>query len=343
MSLSERYSRQELFEGIGKEGQQKLSSSTVLIVGCGALGSLQIETLARAGVGKLKIVDRDFVEASNLQRQVMYDEQDATLQLPKAIAAAERVKKINSSIEIEPFVTDLSYKNVETLAESVDLVLDATDNFETRYLINDTCVKHFKPWIYGAAVASQGLSMTIIPEKTPCLRCVFETAPPPGSSPTCDTSGVIFPIIAMVVALQTTEAIKLLLGRTDLLHQKLVQIDPWQTSFTKLNLAGLRERTDCRCCKQKRFDYLEPEQKQLSSTLCGRNSVQISPAEHTKLSLAELADRLKSIGEVSFNRFLLRFKTTNCEMTIFPDARTIIHNTKDENLARSLYARYVGV
>ncbi|MEW6734563.1 MAG: ThiF family adenylyltransferase [Acidobacteriota bacterium] len=343
MSLPERYSRQVLFEGIGATGQEQLLASRAVIIGCGALGALQTETLARAGVGRIRVIDRDFVEASNLQRQIMFDEQDAVLHLPKAIAAREHVARINSEIEVEAVVTDVNHVNIEALIADADVVLDGTDNFETRFLINDACVKQGKPWIYGAAVGSYGLTMVVLPARTPCLRCVFESAPPPGSAPTCDTTGVILPIISIISAWQTAEALKILTGNLAQLHGGLIQIDVWQGNYTKMSLTGLRERIDCRCCCQHQFDHLNTERPSLMTTLCGRNSVQIIPAEGVKLDLAQLAERLRATGEVRLNKFLLRLKLADYELTVFPDARSIIHGTKDESIARSLYAKYIGV
>jgi adenylyltransferase/sulfurtransferase len=273
----------------------------------------------------------------------MFDEQDAREQLPKAVAAQHRVRRINSDIDIEAIVADVNHTNIEALIADADLVLDGTDNFETRFLINDACVKHRKPWIYGAAVGSYGLTMVVIPHRTPCLRCVFESAPPPGTSPTCDTAGVILPVVSIVAALQAAEALKILTGNLERLHGGLVQIDVWQGTHTKLNLAGLREGAECRCCAQGLFDYLEADTRQLTTTMCGRNSVQIVPGNGSKIDLAALAERLRPSGEVSLNRFLLRFKAAGFELTVFPDARSIIHGTKDESVARSLYAKYIGV
>jgi molybdopterin-synthase adenylyltransferase len=342
MSLPERYSRQVLFEGIGKTGQERLLASRAVIIGCGALGAMQVETLARAGVGKLRVIDRDFIEMSNLQRQVMFDEQDAAQHLPKAIAARERVRRINSDIDLEAVVADVNHTNIEALIADSDVVLDGTDNFETRFLINDACVKLDKPWIYGAAVGSYGLTMAVLPRRTPCLRCVFDSAPPPGSSPTCDTAGVILPIVSMIAALQSAEAIKILTGNIARLHGGLIQIDVWQGTHVKLNLSGLMERAECRCCSKSIFDYLNAEEKQLMTTMCGRNSVQIMPGNNCKIDLSALAERLRPSGEVTINKFLLRFKAAGYELTVFPDARSIIHGTKDESVARSLYAKYIG-
>jgi adenylyltransferase/sulfurtransferase len=304
---------------------------------------MQIEILARAGVGHLRVIDRDFIEHSNLQRQVMFDEQDAAAELPKAIAARRRVQRINSDIDIDAIVADVNHTNIEAFIADADLVLDGTDNFETRFLINDACIKHRKPWIYGAAVGSYGLTMAVLPGRTPCLRCLFESAPPPGSSPTCDTAGVILPIISVVAALQAAEAFKILTGNLERLHGGLLQIDVWQSTYTKLNLGSTAGQAECRCCGQGIFDYLNADTRQLTTTMCGRNSVQIVPGNSCKIDLAELAGRLQQSGEVSLNKFLLRFKAAGYEFTVFPDARSIIHGTKDESIARSLYARYIGV
>lgn len=339
---TERYSRQILFEGIGVEGQQRLASAHATVIGCGALGSAIIETLARAGVGRMRVIDRDFVEASNLQRQQLYDERDARAATPKARAARKRVGRINSRVRVEAVVEDVNASNIERLIRDTDLVLDGTDNFETRFLINDACVKLSKPWIYGAAVSSYGLTMTVIPGVTACLRCIFENLPPPGSAPTCDTAGVILPIISLIASIQSTEALKLLTGQQHLLHKGLLQIDIWKGSHTRLNIEGFRDRNQCKCCQGGVFEYLE-RVDELIITLCGRNSVQIVPRVKAKLDLKELAERLRLSGEVQVNKFLLRFKSAEAELTVFPDARGIVHNTRDEKAARSLYARFIGV
>lgn len=336
----ERYSRQILFPGIGKAGQEKLIQSRVTLIGCGALGAMHAEMLARAGVGFLRLVDRDFIEASNLHRQVMYDESDAANALPKAVAAANRIARINSAVVAEAVVKDVNYANIEDLIRDADVVLDGTDNFEARYLINDAAVKLDKPWVYGAAVSSYGLQMTIIPGVTPCLRCVFPDMPAPGTSPTCDTAGVILPIIATVSSYQVAETLKLLTGQTDNLHGSLIQFDLWQNSFTRLKL---RERTPaCPTCVQQRYEHLTARGGQMVTSLCGRNAVQITPATATQLDFAKLAAQLRAAGEVSYNRFLLKLKTNEHEITVFADARSIIKGTEDVNVARSLYARYIG-
>ena len=344
MSL-ERYSRQILYTNIGAAGQERLSQSRAVIIGCGALGTMQAEMLARAGVKKLRIVDRDFIEESNLQRQIMFEESDVADRLPKAIAAQNRIARINSDIAVDARVVDVNYTNVEELIHDADVVLDGLDNFEARYVLNDAAVKLGKTWVYGAAVGSYGVQMTVIPGKTPCLRCVFPEAPPPGTTPTCDTAGVILPVIATVASYQVTEAMKILTGQTNKLHGKLLQFELWIHRLTQLNL-GTADPT-CPCCAHKQFEFLTPHAGQLVMSLCGRNAVQIFPANKTiALDFASLAEMLSNLGEVSYNRYLLKFAPDgyedSYEMTIFPDARSIIKGTDDLAVARSLYAKYIG-
>lgn len=338
----ERYSRQILYPGIGREGQQKLANSRVVVIGCGALGAMHAEMLSRAGVGRLLLIDRDFIEESNLQRQIMFEERDVAERLPKAVAAAERIRRINSDVVVEPVVRDVNYSNIENLIRDADLVMDGTDNFEVRYLINDAAVKLNIPWIYGAVVGAYGVQMTILPRVTPCLRCVFPEMPAPGASPTCDTAGVILPAIAAVSAWQVTEAMKILTGRTDRLHGSLIQIDLWENRFTRLGIEGLRERSDCRTCVHGSYDSLTSSGGQIVTTLCGRDAVQITPAPGARVDFADLASQLQGIGEVSYNNYLLKFRIGDQEITVFPDARSIIKGTDDPKLARSLYARFIG-
>lgn len=338
----ERYSRQILYPGIGKEGQQKLELSHVVVIGCGALGSLHAEMLSRAGVGRLRLIDRDFIEESNLQRQIMFEERHVAERLPKAVAAAERIQRINSAVAVEPVVKDVNYSNIEGLIRDADLVIDGTDNFEVRYLINDAAVKLNIPWVYGAVVGAYGVQMTILPRVTPCLRCVFPEMPAPGTSPTCDTAGVILPAIAVISAYQVTEAMKILTGKTSQLHGSLIQIDMWENRFSRLRIDGLRAQSDCRTCVQRSYDALDASGGQLVTTLCGRNAVQITPAPGAQIDFADLASQLHGLGEVSYNRYLLKFRIGDQEITVFPDARSIIKGTDDPNLARSLYARFIG-
>ena len=338
--MNERYSRQILFREIGAAGQEKLLNSRVLLVGCGALGAAHAEMLARAGVGKLRIVDRDFVEFTNLQRQTLFKESDAAERLPKAIAAKKRIAEINSEIEVEAIIADVNNSNVESLIAAQDLVLDGTDNFQVRYLLNDTCVKHGTTWIYGAAVSSYGTTMTIIPNETPCLRCIFDEMPDAGSSPTCDTAGVIMPIIATVSATQVAEALKLLVGDTASLHRSLMQFDVWANDRQRIKLGP--PNPDCKTCGQRIFEFLDADAQEFSAVLCGRNAVQIAPPNSVMLDLESLAATLKAIAEVKQNEYLLRFMSGENEMTVFRDGRAIVKGTDDVSLARSLYAKYIG-
>ena len=336
----ERYSRQILFDGIGGEGQRRLRASRVLVAGCGALGSAQVEMLARAGVGRLRVVDRDFVEESNLQRQTMFAERDARDRSPKAAAAARRVAEINSDVECEAFVADLNQSNVERMVEGCDVVLDGTDNFATRFLVNDACVKHNVAWVYGAAVGSYGVTLTVRPRVTPCLRCVFPEVPAAGTAPTCDTAGVIMPIIAVVAAVQVTEALKLLTGRVEDLHGGLMQYDVWRNEWRRIG-AGARA-ADCPACALGRFEALEAETGELATVLCGRDAVQVTPRGDAALDLDALAARLSAAGEVKSNEYLVRLRAGGYELTVFRDARAIVRGTDDPAVARSVYARYVG-
>ncbi|HJZ69402.1 MAG TPA: ThiF family adenylyltransferase [Blastocatellia bacterium] len=340
MSSDDRYSRQILFEGIGQEGQTRLSQSKVVIIGCGALGAIQAETLSRAGVGHLILVDRDFVEESNLQRQIMFEESDALDRLPKAVAAASRIARVNSDIQVEPIVTDVNFENIEEIIAGANVVLDGTDNFETRFLINDACLKSTIPWIYGAAIGSYGLTMTIVPGTSPCLRCVLEAVPEPGSGPTCDTAGVIMPIVTIIASIQAAEALKLLTGQIDKLHRSLIRVNVWDFQFNRLEAVGPRE--DCPACAGE-FEFLRGADRQVTTTLCGRNAVQIARSGGSDVDFPALAERLKSAGEVMFNDFLLRFRIDGYDITIFRDARSIIRGTSDPAVARGLYARYIGV
>jgi adenylyltransferase/sulfurtransferase len=311
-----------------------------VLIGCGALGTAQAEALARAGVGHLRIVDRDFVEASNLQRQAMFTERDAAERLPKAIACTRHLAEINSEIKTKAEILDVNQTNVERLIKEADVVLDATDNFATRYLINDACVKHRVNWIYGAAVGSYGVTMTIRPHVTPCLRCVFEETPPAGSAPTCDTAGVIMPIISVVAAVQVSEALKLLTGQMESLHRSLMQFDVWRNEWRRVSLGP--PSPECQTCALNRYETLEAEASDFAAALCGRNAVQIAPARASQIDLKELAARLSASVEVKLNPYLLRFRAGDYELTVFQDARAIIRGTDDLPLARSLYAKYIG-
>ncbi len=338
----DRYSRQVRFPALGEAGQQKLLESRVTICGCGALGTVLANHLARAGVGHLRIVDRDFIETHNLQRQILFDENDVAENLPKAEAAARKIRAINSSIHVEAVVTDIDHTNIIDLVSDADLILDGTDNFETRYLINDAAVKLNKPWIFGGVIGSEGQTMTIRPGITPCLRCVVEDSPPPGMTPTCETAGVLGPAVAVIASFEAVEAIKVLSGAYDALNKELIMIDLWDWQFRKLKVAGLLGKVDCPCCQRKEFSWLDGELGSHTTTLCGRNAVQIATRRKDPLNFAEMASRLTSLGDVRHNAFMLRFATEGYEFTVFPDGRAIIKGTNDIAKARTLYARFVG-
>jgi molybdopterin-synthase adenylyltransferase len=344
----ERYSRQMRFPGLGKAGQQKLLASRVTLCGCGALGTVLANILVRAGVGFLRVIDRDFVEPSNLQRQVLFDESDVLNNMPKAEAAAVKLRQINSSVTIEPIIADINRTNIEEFCKDADLILDGSDNFEIRYLINDVAIKHNKPWVYGGAVGSQGMSMTIIPGETPCLRCVFEAAPAPGETGTCETAGVLAPAVNIVASYQATEAIKLLSGNLTAVNRELLTLDVWENTNRRVKVAPLKGRKgNCPCCAKRNFEWLDGAHGTQTTTLCGRNAVQVSHrASGGKLDFDYLAGVLKQSGAVSFNKFLLKFQLTEngdpYEFTVFPDGRAIIKGTSEPDKARTLYAKYVG-
>ncbi len=336
--MIDRYSRQTLFPGIGEEGQKKLGNSSVVIIGCGALGTIIATSLVRAGVGKVRIIDRDFIEYHNLQRQVLFDEEDIKAELPKAIAAERHLKKVNSSIEIEGVVADVNYTNIERLVAGADLILDGLDNLETRFLINDVALKHGIPWIYGGAISSQGMTMTVLPHETACFRCVSPSPTGRGLALTCDTAGVISPAPFIIGSLQTAEAMKILVGAEREINRDLVMINVWEGSFHRIKISP---RPDCPAC-QSRYEFLEAKFGIKTTALCGQNAVQVLNAKVGKLSLDELAARLKPVADVSYNEFMLRFVADNHEMFVFPDGRAILRNTTDESLARGLYAKYIG-
>lgn len=338
-ALSNRYIRQTIFAPIGAAGQAKLLAARVVLVGCGANGTVIANTLARAGVGTLTIVDRDYVELNNLQRQVLFDEDDVTHGTPKAIAAAERLKRVNSSITIQGMVADVNAENIEELIEGATLVLDGTDNFETRFLINDACVKHKIAWVYAGAVASYGMTMTIVPHETACLRCIFPQEPQPGTLATCDTAGVIGPIVNVMASIASAEGIKYLVGAGKR-NAGLIHVDLWENSFESFNIA---RREDCPACARGNFEYLDGERGAVATAyLCGRDAVQVNPGRGHTVNLASLAERLKGVGEVSLNEYLIKFTIDNYELTIFPDARAIVKGTDDPAVARGVYSKYVG-
>ncbi len=333
-----RYLRQVIFAPLGEEGQERLIASRVLLVGCGATGSVIASTLTRAGLGELTIVDRDFIELNNLQRQILFDEEDIAAGLPKAVAAANRLRKINSSVSVKPLVADVNAENVEELIHGVDLVLDGTDNFETRYLLNDACVKLNRPWIYGGAVASYGASMTIIPGETACFRCVFKNAPPPGTLATCDTAGVIGPIVNVVGSIVSAEAIKLLSGKGQR-NRSMVNVDLWEGTFDSFEV---QRRPDCPTCGEGIYEFLEPGTGSITAHLCGRNAVQVRGRRGQPLDLQSLTARLSRVGQATFNEYLVQFAVPPYQMTIFADGRAIVKGTEDEAVAKGLYSKYIG-
>ena len=339
----DRYSRQMRFYGIGEAGQQKLLDSHVTLCGCGALGTVLANALVRAGVGHVRIVDRDFIEPSNLQRQVLFDENDIAQNLPKAEAAARKLGAINSSVHVEPVVADIDRTNILELCQDADLILDGTDNFEIRYLINDVAVKLGKPWVYGGSIGSHGQTMTILPGQTPCLRCVFEAAPAPGEAGTCETAGVLAPIVNIVASFQAAEAFKILTGKLDQVSRELIYIDVWENVYRRIKIAPLKGKVDCPCCTHRRFEWLDGAQGSQTTSLCGRNAVQVSHRAAAKLNFEDMSKHLAALGgEVSYNRFLLKFTADGHDFTVFPDGRAIIKGTADVDKARTLYAKYIG-
>jgi adenylyltransferase/sulfurtransferase len=339
----ERYSRQMRFAGVGEKGQRKLLAGRVTLCGCGALGTVLANALVRAGVGQVRIVDRDFIETHNLQRQILFDERDVAENLPKAEAAARKLRMVNSAVAIEPVVTDIDRTNIEALCKDADLILDGTDNFEVRYLINDTAVKLGKPWVYGGSIGSHGQTMTILPGQTPCLRCVFEAAPAPGEAGTCETAGVLGPVVSIVASFQAAEAFKILTGQLDRVNRDLIYIDVWENITRRIKIAPLLGKVDCPCCRRRRFEWLDGEQGSQTTSLCGRNAVQVAHRLPAQLNFEEMARHLREMGgAVSFNRFLLKFNVESYEFTVFPDGRAIIKGTSDLDRARTLYAKYIG-
>ena len=337
-AFQEKYSRQVLFAPLGPEGQERLGATSAVVVGCGAIGAAAAELLVRAGIGRLRILDRDFVETSNLQRQSLFDEADAAQALPKAVAAERKLRAINSDVRVEGLIADLGPKNAAELLGEFPLILDGTDNFETRFLINDFAVKSGTPWVYAAAVASYGVTMTIRPGQTPCLSCLLESSNGAGLEETCDTIGVLGPIVNLIASLEVTEALKILAGRSDALHGRLLSADVWSGRFQAI---GVERNPACRACAREDFPYLEG-QAQPHITMCGRDSVQIHERGRT-LDLKVLQERLApTVSDVRENGFLLRFRIPPYEMTVFSDGRAILKGTKDPAVARSLYAKYIG-
>ena len=338
-----RYSRQVRFPHIGEAGQERLSAARATLIGCGALGSVISETLVRAGVGFLRIVDRDFLEISNLQRQSLFNEDDVASGLPKAIAAAARLRQINSSVEIEPVVADVTSENICALVDGTDLILDGTDNFEIRFLINDVSIATETPWIYGGCLGADGQMMVVLPGETACLHCLMIDGPPaPGTTQTCDSFGILAPIINVVASFQALEAIKLLTGNRSAVNRKLNVFEMWSNTVRQMDVSGLRSSVDCPACKGKQLNWLDGQKESRSVVLCGRNAVQVSFADREKIDLDELAAKLLGVMDLQQNAFLVRFGVDEFSVSVFRDGRAIISGTDDLAVAKRIYAQYVG-
>ena len=357
-----RYHRQILLPGFGEEGQRQLLGSKALLLGCGALGSVAADMLARAGVGHLVIVDRDFIELTNLQRQVLFDERDVADAIPKAEAAKRKIAQINSQVQVTAIVDDINHTNIERFAGGVDVLVDGLDNFETRYLANDLAVKNGLPYVYGAAVGTTGMAFPVLPHgsgdaawetpesgslATPCLRCLFEEAPPPGTSPTCDTIGVISSAVAIIANFQVAETLKILTGNFDHVSRTLLNLDLWANELLQLKVTNAYEKGDCPCCKHRQFEYLDGKVGSSAESLCGRNAVQLRHKQQPdNVDLDAVAKRLRQHGKVRANEFMLQAHLTesdsNYEITVFRDGRAIVKGTDEPGVARSIYAKYVG-
>jgi adenylyltransferase/sulfurtransferase len=349
-----------LLPGFGEAGQQKLLNSTALVVGCGALGTVIANMLARAGVGHLKIVDRDFIEITNLQRQVLFDEQDVADSIPKAEAARRKLAGINSQVKVTAIVDDVNHGNIEQLAAGCDIILDGVDNFETRFVVNDAAVKLGIPYIYGGAVGTVGMTYAILPHTpagdkpwetagvaTPCLRCIFEQAPPPGMNPTCDTAGVLGPVVSIISNYQCIEALKVLTGNWNAVNPAMLHVDVWENIARQFKVKRAYDIGECTCCKQRNFEFLDGKFGSSTTTLCGRNAVQMThKTDNGKLNFDEIAARLRPHGTVNVNKFMIRADIVDngepYELTLFTDGRAIVKGTKQPSVARSIYAKYVG-
>lgn len=337
-----RYARQMVLPGIGVAGQERLLQSRVVVIGVGALGTALASGLVRAGVGFVRLVDRDFIEEHNLQRQALFDEDDIAANLPKAVAAARKLRRVNSQVTVEPVVADVNPDNVESLIADCDLVLDGSDNFEVRLLVNDACLKHRRPWIYGAVIGLYGMTMPFIPGDGPCFRCMLTDVPPPGSTATCETAGVLGTVPQVIAALQVTEALKLLTGHPEALCRDLRYVDLWTSEVECIRL-GKREEGPCPACDLGQYEFLESQEGSWATVLCGHEAVQISMRGAARVDLTRLAERLRPVGQVACNEYMLRLRADGHELTVFADGRTIVQECTDPALARALYARYIGV
>lgn len=334
----QRYSRQTVFRGIGTEGQQKLLGSRVAIIGIGALGTVIANNLCRSGVGFLRLIDRDYVELSNLQRQTLFNEQDVAEQMPKAVAAYNHLSMVNSQIVLEPVVTDVSSSNIEELISDVDLVLDGSDNAEVRYLINEACHKKKTPWIYGGALVSSGATMNILPGDNPCYRCVFPGVPAPGSYQTCSTVGVLNMITGVIASVESSEAVKILVDSPDV-RKNLFQIDVWNNMASYVDI---KRNPNCPTCGGCSYEFLGQLKGAYTTSLCGHDSFQVVPGMKTAVNLELLSEKLRNAGTVKYNRFMLSFDDGRISFSLFPDGRAIIKNAKDDMAAKSIYSEYIG-
>lgn len=359
---SSRYARQTLLPGIGAEGQRRLGEATALVLGCGALGTVVAELLARAGVGRLVIVDRDVVELSNLQRQMLYDEHDIADALPKAEAARRRLARVNSEVRVEAVVDDIDATNIEALVRGADVLVDGLDNFETRYLANDAAVKHGVPYIYAGAVGTAGMACAILPYTrggtapweradgagaTPCLRCLFDEIPAPGTLPTCETAGVLGPLTSLIASFEAAEALKVLTRNFDRVGRRLLEVDLWDGTFRRLDVSRAYEAADCVCCRHAHYEFLDGTRGAGASVLCGADAVQVRPAHGAAaVDLEAVAARLRRHGSVAASAYMIRAAVTDhgraYELTLFPDGRAIVKGTREASVARGVYARHVG-
>jgi molybdopterin/thiamine biosynthesis adenylyltransferase len=337
-----RYVRQMRYAPLGVAGQRTLGESTALVVGCGALGSVIANLLARAGVGHLRIVDRDFLELNNLQRQVLYDEDDVASGLPKAIAARNRLVRINSQITIEAEVCDVDHANIARLARGVQVIVDGTDNFETRYLLNDASLKFGIPWVYGGCIGAEGQTLTVVPGKSPCLRCLMPDPPPPGSTETCDSAGILGTIIGVIASIEAGEALKILSGNTAAVSRTWNVVDLWENSIRQIKLDNFKPTSECPACTGREFPWLEGMRGSHTAVLCGRNAVQLSFPGRENVSLDAIVEKLSAVGTVTRNKYLVRAQIAAFQVTVFPDGRAVIGGTEDVTEARSIYAKYIG-
>lgn len=337
--MTDRYSRQVLFSAIGEAGQKKIRASKVVLIGCGALGTVSSEMLTRAGIGKLTVIDRDFVEYSNLQRQSLFKEEDAHQGLPKAAVAERELGAVNSDVEIEGVIEDVTWQNIDKLCREHDLIMDGTDNFETRFLMNDFAVKKEIPWIYGACVGSYGVSFAFQPKVTACLQCLFEQPTDVGTTETCDTAGILAPIVHVIAAFQVAQGLKILVGESP--DREILQVDVWSGKWQTISAEEARCR-ECRCCGRHQFHFLEGQENRRLTRLCGRNAVQISPPQPTRSDFQQISRRLEKSAQIDLNEYLLMIRVDGYEIALFADGRSIIRGTDDFTEARALYAKYIG-